>query len=71
MTQIVQRKGFHHVNQLMDDALRHSDVSFCTRHHFGRALPGETQHYIRLAYSGIDVPSINEGMQRLKAYFEA
>jgi len=71
VTKIMERKGLQDVNQLMDEALKQSDVSFCTRHHFGRAVPGETQHYIRLAYSGIDVPSINEGLRRLKAYFEA
>ncbi len=71
VTAIVQRKGFSDVNQLMDEALRRSDVSFCTRHHFGRSVPGERGHYIRLAYSGIDVPSINEGLARLKEYFEA
>ena len=71
VTKIMERKGLQDVNQLMDQALKQSDVSFCTRHHFGRAVPGETQHYIRLAYSGIDVPSINEGLRRLKAYFEA
>ncbi len=71
VTKIMERKGLHDVNQLMDEALKQSDVSFCTRHHFGRVVPGETQHYIRLAYSGIDVPSINQGLQRLKAYFEA
>jgi len=71
VTKIMERKGLQDVNQLMDEALKQSDVSFCTRHHFGRAVPGETQHYIRLAYSGIDVPSINQGLRRLKAYFEA
>jgi len=71
VTKIMERKGLQDVNQLMDEALKQSDVSFCTRHHFGRAVPGETQHYIRLAYSGIDVPSINQGLKRLKAYFEA
>jgi hypothetical protein len=40
-------------------------VSFCTRHHFGRAQPDETEHYIRLAYSGISVVDIGEGIARL------
>lgn len=70
VTQIMQRKGITDVDQLMREALVHTDVSFCTRKHFGRPQPGETQHYIRLAYSGIDVPSIREGLGRLKQYFE-
>ncbi len=45
-------------------------MSFCTRRHFGRVLPGEDDGYIRLAYSGIDVPSIQEGLARLKEFFE-
>lgn len=71
VTQITQRKGFLDVNQLMEGALRETNVSFCTRSHFGRAVDGETEHYIRLAYSGISVEDINEGMAKLKIYFES
>ena len=70
VTQIMQRKGLTQVNQLMDEALMQADVSFCTRNHFGRPLPGEGQHYIRLAYSGIDVADIHAGLRRLKTYCE-
>jgi aspartate/methionine/tyrosine aminotransferase len=70
VTKILQRKGLTDVNQLMREALEQADVSFCTRAHFGRPVPGESQSYIRIAYSGIDVPSIQEGMARLKEYFE-
>ena len=31
----------------------HTGVSMCTRLHFGPALPGETQRYLRFAYSGL------------------
>lgn len=71
VTQITQRKGFLDVNQLMEGALRETDVSFCTRNHFGRAVEGEKEHYLRLAYSGISVEDINEGMAKLKIYFES
>ena len=71
VTQITQRKGFPDVNQLMEGALRETNVSFCTRSHFGRAVEGETEHYLRLAYSGISVEDINEGMAKLKIYFES
>jgi hypothetical protein len=54
----------------MDEALIKADVSFCTRKHFGRVLPGETQQYVRFAYSGLEVPRIREGLRRLKEYFE-
>ena len=68
---VMERKNLTDVNQLMDGALEHSDVSFCTRMHFGRALENEQNHYIRFAYSGIDIPDIEEGMNRLKIYFES
>lgn len=71
VTQIMERKGFTDVNQLMTEALTNTDVSFCTRKHFGRPLAGEKNHYIRLAYSGINVEDIKTGLARLKEYFEA
>lgn len=71
VTEIMDRKGFTDVNQLMTEALTTTDVSFCTRKHFGRPLAGEQNHYIRLAYSGINVADIQTGLARLKEYFEA
>ena len=71
VTQIMERKGLTDVNQLMTEALTNTDVSFCTRKHFGRPLAGEKSHYIRLAYSGITVEDIKTGLARLKEYFEA
>lgn len=71
VTDIMERKGFTDIDQLMDEALIETSVSFCTRKHFGRLLEGETNHYLRFAYSGIDIDDINEGMAKLKNYFEA
>ncbi len=71
VTKVMRRKGFTDVDQLMTAALEKSNVSFCTRKHFGKPLPGETEHYIRLAYSGIDVDDIEEGLAALKDYFES
>lgn len=71
VTKVMERKGFTDVNQLMTAALTNTDVSFCTRKHFGRPLAGEKNHYIRLAYSGINVDAIQTGLARLKEYFEA
>ena len=50
--------------------LHETGVSFCTRAHFGRVLAGEVERYIRLAYSGIDVDQIREGLGRMKRFFE-
>ena len=53
------------------DVLHHTGVSFCTRRHFGRPQPGETQQYIRLAYSGIDEADICEGLGELRDWVTA
>jgi len=51
--------------------LEKTGVSFCTRTHFGRELPGEKERYIRLAYSGIDVDQIEIALTRLADYFRS
>lgn len=70
VTAIMERKGFTDVNQLMVEALTSTNVSFCTRKHFGRVIDNEPGHYVRFAYSGIGVSEIQQGMAKLKAYFE-
>ena len=71
VTQIMARKGLTDVNKLMEESLTQTNVSFCTRKHFGRPLENEKDHYIRFAYSGIGVDDIKQGMAALKTYFEA
>jgi aspartate/methionine/tyrosine aminotransferase len=71
VTRAMARMGYTDVSSFADAALKNADVSFCTRKHFGRPQPGETQHYIRLAYSGISAALIREGLGRLKAWMEA
>jgi aspartate/methionine/tyrosine aminotransferase len=71
VTRIMERKGYTDVNQLMQEALTTTNVFFCTRKHFGRAMEGEKDRYIRLAYSGIGIEDIEEGLAKLKTYFEA
>ena len=46
-------------------------VSFCTRLHFGKALPGETEYHLRLAYSGVTTAQIEEGLGALKTFIES
>ncbi|MGK0442873.1 MAG: aspartate/methionine/tyrosine aminotransferase [Pseudohongiellaceae bacterium] len=70
VTRIMSRKGLHDVNDLMVQALQQTNVSFCTRKHFGRPVAGEKNDYIRFAYSGLEVADINEGMEKLKVFFE-
>ena len=69
VTDLMIRKGFNDdYDAFAADVLAKTGVSFCTRLHFGRPLPGETRRYIRLAFSGIDVADIREGLGKLKEY---
>ncbi|MEO6652906.1 MAG: aminotransferase class I/II-fold pyridoxal phosphate-dependent enzyme [Ilumatobacteraceae bacterium] len=68
VTEAVDRLGFTDVSQFATAALHATGVSFCTRHHFGAAQPNETEQYIRLAYSGISVDDITDGLGKLAAW---
>jgi len=68
VTGAMARKGIADVEEFRKLVLRETGVSFCTRKHFGRPLPGETEQYIRFAYSGIDMPMIKEGMKKLAEF---
>lgn len=71
MTGLMEQKGFATYDELRRRALEQTGVSFCTRLHFGRALPGETERHVRFAYSGIGLTEIEEGLGRLKAWVES
>ncbi len=68
VTQLMAAKGISDYEVFRRTAMKETGVSFCTRLHFGRALPDEKDKYIRLAYSGINLPDIQEGLTRLKAW---
>jgi aspartate/methionine/tyrosine aminotransferase len=68
ITRAMQKKGLTTYDEFRRAVLHHTGVSFCTRLHFGRPLPGERDYYIRLAYSGIDVDQIREGLVKFKEY---
>ena len=71
VTGAMQKKGLTDYDEFRRDVLQKTGVSFCTRLHFGRPLPGEKNFYIRLAYSGIDKPEIIEALGKLKNYIES
>jgi len=71
VTGAMRNKGLTDYDEFRRSVLRRTGVSFCTRLHFGRPFPGETEHYIRLAYSGIDVEQIREGLGKFKEYLES
>ena len=71
VTDAMDALGFTEVAEFADAALRATGVSFCTRRHFGRPLPGETEQYVRFAYSGISVEDIQLGISKLREWIEA
>jgi aspartate/methionine/tyrosine aminotransferase len=71
VTGAMERVGAADYDQFRTAALEKTGCSFCTRLHFGRALPGETRHYVRIAYSGIDTDQIREGLGLLKEWIES
>ena len=71
VTDAMDALGFTEVAEFADAALRATGVSFCTRRHFGRPLPGETEQYVRFAYSGISVDDIQLGIGKLREWIEA
>ena len=63
--------GTDDYEQFRRAALYATGVSFTTRDHFGGAIGDERQRYIRLAYSGIGVDRIEEGIARFKQFCES
>tara|TARA_B100001123_G_scaffold157894_1_gene182695 strand:+ start:218 stop:1420 length:1203 start_codon:yes stop_codon:yes gene_type:complete len=62
ITGLMQRMDFKDVEEFRKAVLNETGVSFCCRHHFGRPLEGETDFYIRMAFSGISKDDLQEGM---------
>ena len=75
VTEVYRRLGYSRtsaqdVRAFRVTTMRETGVSFCTRTHFGRPLPGEERVYVRFAYSGIDETDAEEGLEALKKYWE-
>ena len=71
VTGAMHKKGLADYDDFRRAVLHETGVSFCTRLHFGRPLAGEENFYIRLAYSGIDISEIKEGLKKFKAFIES
>ena len=71
VTGAMQKTGLTNYDDFRRTLLKQTGVSFCTRLHFGRPLPGEDNRYIRMAYSGINPPEIKEGLAKFKAFIES
>lgn len=68
VTELMARMGFDEVGAFATAALHNTGVSFCTRMHFGRPQPGEQDHFVRFAYSGLSVDDIHEGLSGLRSW---
>lgn len=68
VTGAMKKTGLIDYNDFRKTVLEETGVSFCTRLHFGRPLEGEDNYYIRMAYSGIDIPEIKEGLTKFKNF---
>ncbi len=71
ITETMGRKGTDDYEEFRRAALYATGVSFTTREHFGGTIDDERQRYIRLAYSGIGVDRIEEGIARFKQFCES
>ncbi len=70
VTGAMANKGFSRYADFLEAVLKSTGVSMCARSHFGSELPGESRKYLRLAYSGIDLEAIEEGLAAFKAFLE-
>ena len=71
VTEAMKKKNLTNYDTFRKTLLNETGVSVCTRLHFGRAMEGEENFYIRLAYSGINTPDIKEGPGKFKAFIES
>ncbi|NKB25862.1 MAG: aminotransferase class I/II-fold pyridoxal phosphate-dependent enzyme [Kiritimatiellae bacterium] len=65
------RLGYTDEQKFRTDAFHETGISFCSRSHFGKLLPGEDKIFARFAYLGIDIHKTEEGLERLKNYWMA
>jgi len=68
VTRAMEQLGMTDVEVFRRHLLDETGVSVCSRVHFGRPQDNESQHYFRLAYSGIDASLIEEGLTRMRDY---
>ncbi|MGM0440846.1 MAG: pyridoxal phosphate-dependent aminotransferase [Elusimicrobiota bacterium] len=70
VTEAMDKLGIDTYSEFRKTVLHETGVSFCTRLHFGKKLPGETEKYIRFAYSGISAEEMEEGLTKFKKFIE-
>jgi len=71
VTEAMERIGSAGQEDFRRTLLRETGVSVCTRSQFGDPLDGETRAHLRIAFSGIGVAQIEEGLTKLKRFLES
>jgi len=71
VTEAMQKLKIDNYEVFRKLVLEKTGLAFCTREHFGAALPSETQKYVRFAYSGINVEDIMKSGAVLKEFMES
>lgn len=70
VTKAMQAMGIADIEVFRSRVLADTGVSFCTRAHFGTPTPGETNMYVRFAFSGVTVEQIKAVGGVLRPYME-
>lgn len=70
VTQAMQNMGIDDIEEFRRTVLKDTGVSFCTRAHFGTITPGETERYVRFAFSGVTVDVIRSVGGILRPYMQ-
>lgn len=70
VTKAMQAMGVSDVETFRGKVLSDTGVSFCTRAHFGTPTPGESEMYVRFAFSGVTVDEIKAMGKVLRPYME-
>jgi len=76
VTKAVEMTGCKTAEEFRKLVLEKTGVSFCTREHFGKSLLtgrslGKNQHFVRFAYSGINLDVIDVGLNKLRTFMES
>eukprot|EP00177_Eucheuma_denticulatum_P003064 GFKZ01005523.1.p1 GENE.GFKZ01005523.1~~GFKZ01005523.1.p1 ORF type:complete len:415 (-),score=47.32 GFKZ01005523.1:846-2090(-) len=70
VTKAMQAMGVADIEVFRSRVLADTGVSFCTRAHFGTPTPGETNMYVRFAFSGVTVEQIQAVGGVLRPYMQ-
>lgn len=68
VTKAMEMMNITNIEAFRSKVLQDTGVSFCTRTHFGTPTPGETERYVRFAFSGVNIDQIRSVGGILRPY---